>query len=91
MNISAQFNANRANHYADRKEIEAMSERRSAEEILAEEGLPSEGGQTDESTPDETTRDPVEEAGNESFPASDSPAWGGNDDPIPATPKPERS
>lgn len=67
-----------------------MTERRSAEEILAEEGLPSEGGQTDEATPDATVPDPVEEADLESFPASDAPAWGGNDDPIPATLTPER-
>ncbi|HEY8598716.1 MAG TPA: hypothetical protein VIL85_09815 [Thermomicrobiales bacterium] len=67
-----------------------MTGRRSTEEVFAEEGLPTEGGQADEVIPDETVPDPVEEADLESFPASDAPAWGGNDDPIPPTPTPGR-
>jgi len=59
-----------------------MTERRSAEGILAEEGLPSEGGEIEDTTPEEATTDPVAEADLESFPASDSPAWSGGDDPI---------
>lgn len=66
-----------------------MTERRSAEEVLAENDLPSEGGQNDDISQEKAKRDQVEESGLESFPASDSPAWGG-DDLIPQERNPQR-